>query len=183
MDGRIAQFLGPIFAKAITEIARRFRYYLCRTVYGAALVLIMYIVWQEFQVFAARVGIGNSLARVAGAIFTATSYVQYWAVYLLVPAFLGGVIAGEREERTLELLFITPLSDREIVLGKLFSRIAAMVCLILCGFAWRRRGTPEGVDVTRATGWAPRGGRRLLSRPRAGGRNRWRSPGSGRARH
>ena len=133
MQRHITEFLGPIFAKEIIEIARRWRYYLCRTVYAVSLLLVMLIAWEQYQVFAARVGIGNSLARFAGVVFTATSHIQYWAVYLLVPAFLCGVVAGEREERTLELLFITPLSDREIVLGKLFSRVAAMVCVILCG--------------------------------------------------
>jgi ABC-type transport system involved in multi-copper enzyme maturation permease subunit len=133
MQRHISEFLGPIFAKEIVEIARRWRYYLCRTIYGAVLVFVMYVVWEENQPFVRAVGVGNALARVAGMVFTAASYIQFWSVYLLVPAFLGGVIAGEREEHTLDLLFITPLSDREIVLGKLFSRVAAMVCLILCG--------------------------------------------------
>jgi ABC-type transport system involved in multi-copper enzyme maturation permease subunit len=133
MQRHISEFLGPIFAKEIVEIARRWRYYLCRTIYGAVLVFVLYVVWEEYQAFARAVGVGNSLARIAGTVFTASSYIQYWSVYLLVPAFLGGVIAGEREEHTLDLLFITPLTDREIVLGKLFSRVAAMVCLILCG--------------------------------------------------
>jgi ABC-type transport system involved in multi-copper enzyme maturation permease subunit len=133
MQRHISEFLGPIFAKEVVEIARRPRYYLCRTIYGAVLVFVMYVVWEEYRAFARVVGVGNSLARIAGTVFTASSYIQYWSVYLLVPAFLGGVIAGEREEHTLDLLFITPLTDREIVLGKLFSRVAAMVCLILCG--------------------------------------------------
>jgi len=133
MQRHITEFLGPIFAKEIIEIARRWRYYLCRTAYGAILLLVMVIAWEEAQAFGARSGMGNSLARLAGTVFTAASYVQCWAVYLLVPAFLCGVVAGEREEHTLELLFITPLTDREIVLGKLFSRVAAMGCLILCG--------------------------------------------------
>src|SRR5262245_51739696 len=133
MQRHISEFLGPIFAKEVVEIARRWRYYLCRTIYGAVLVFVMYVVWEEYQAHARAVGDRNSLAWIAGKVFTASSYIQYWAVYLLVPAFLGGVIAGEREERTLDLLFITPLTDREIVLGKLFSRVAAMICLILCG--------------------------------------------------
>ncbi len=133
MQQGIGEFLGPIFAKEVIEIARRWRYYLCRTAYGATLVLIMFVAWEETQNLAARMGVGNTLARIAGAVFLAASHVQYWSVYLLVPAFLCGVIAGEREEHTLDLLFITPLSDREIVLGKLASRVAAMVCLILCG--------------------------------------------------
>src|SRR5437588_1412618 len=64
-------------------------------------------------------------------LFQAVSGVQYGAVFLFVPLFLCGVIASEREERTLDLLFTTRLSDREIVLGKLGSRLAVVVLLVL----------------------------------------------------
>lgn len=133
MHRHITEFLGPIFAKEVIEIARRWRYYVCRTLYGAVLVFGLYIAWEQSQALAQFMGTRNALARLAGDFFITASYVQFWSVYLLVPAFLCGVIAGEREEHTLDLLFITPLTDREIVLGKLFSRVAAMVCLIFCG--------------------------------------------------
>lgn len=133
MQRPISQLLGPIFAKEIIEIARRVRYYLCRTTYAVVLLFVMYIAWEEFHAMSRFMGMSNAMARFAGMVFSATSYIQYWSVYLLVPAFLCGVVAGEREEHTLDLLFITPLTDREIVLGKLFSRVAAMVCIILCG--------------------------------------------------
>lgn len=132
MHRHITEFLGPIFAKEVVEIARRWRYYLCRTLYGAGLVFVLYVAWEQSRAFAPFMTTRNALARLAGDFFIAASYMQFWSVYLLVPAFLCGVIAGEREEHTLELLFITPLTDREIVLGKLFSRVAAMVCLIFC---------------------------------------------------
>ncbi|MCI0685517.1 MAG: ABC transporter permease [Gemmataceae bacterium] len=133
MQRHITEFLGPIFAKEIIEIARRWRYYMCRGLYGAILVFLLYVAWEQSSALSMAMGTRNTLARLAGEIFIATSYLQLWSVYLLVPAFLCGVIAGEREEQTLDLLFITPLTDREIVLGKLFSRVAAMICLILCG--------------------------------------------------
>src|SRR5262249_330991 len=69
--------------------------------------------------------------QLAESLFLSVSGVQYGAIYLFVPLFLCGVIASEREERTLELLFTTQLRDRQIVLGKLVSRLAALVLLIL----------------------------------------------------
>ncbi len=125
--------LGPIFAKEAVEIARRPRYYFNRVLYGAALLLALLIVWENHaNRFSGTMSI-HAMARVAGALFSAVSIVQFGAVFLFVPLFLCGVLASEREEHTLELLFTTRLSDRQIVLGKLFSRLAALAVLVLCG--------------------------------------------------
>ena len=129
----LAGLMGPIFVKEVTEIARRRRFYLSRTLYGLALVIILVLVWQE-QRWHVRNSVSlNAAAYLAEELFTATSIVQFGGVFLFVPLFLCGTIAGEREERTLEVLFSTHLSDRDIVLGKLGSRLAAMACLIFCG--------------------------------------------------
>src|SRR5262249_51093143 len=45
---------------------------------------------------------------------------------LAAPLFVGGLIAAERERGPLELLFTTDLSSREIVLGKVASRVAIL---------------------------------------------------------
>jgi ABC-type transport system involved in multi-copper enzyme maturation permease subunit len=126
---RLERLLGPIFNKEAVEIARRPRFYFSRSLYGAALLIILLITWQETYWLRHP----NAMARVARDLFEMATIVQYAAVYLFVPLFLCATIAGEREERTLELLFATPLRDREIILGKLVSRVAAMACLVLCG--------------------------------------------------
>jgi ABC-type transport system involved in multi-copper enzyme maturation permease subunit len=133
MLGQLAVLMGPIFVKEIIDIARRRRFYLSRTLYGLALLVILVIVLEENRWLWRYSWSINQAARVAMELFEAASIVQFGAVFLFVPLFLCGTIAGEREERTLEMLFSTHLSDREIVLGKLGSRLAAMVCLILCG--------------------------------------------------
>jgi len=129
--------MGPVFAKEMVEMARRKRYYFNRVLYGLVLLLALFIVFEEFrsrlerQWAPGRLSI-RVMALLAEALFHAICSVQYAAVFLLVPLFLSGVIATEREERTLELLFTTHLSDREIVLGKLCSRMAALLLLIMC---------------------------------------------------
>ena len=126
---------GPIFAKELVEMARRKRYYWNRIFYGLVLLFILYVVWEsnQWRFYArGRYSIG-AMARMAEDLFLGVSWVQFAAVFVFVPVFLCGVIASEREERTLELLFTTQVSDREIVLGKLLSRVAALVVLILCG--------------------------------------------------
>ena len=131
----ISNLAGPIFAKEMVEVARRKRYYFNRLLYGAALLVAIAIVWQENYWLRNQQSVGQieAMARVAQEIFIAICVVQYGAVFLLVPLFVAGLIAGERESNSLELLFTTSLLDREIVLGKLASRLSIMALLILCG--------------------------------------------------
>lgn len=126
--------MGPIFAKEMVEMARRKRYYFNRVLYGSALLFALFTIWDSYQWRIHYQG-GQSyrlMARMAEDLFLAVSWVQLGAVFLFVPVFLCGVIAAEREEHTLDLLFTTGLTDREIVLGKLLSRATALVLLILC---------------------------------------------------
>jgi len=130
----MALLAGPIFAKEMVELARRKRYYLNRVLYGLVLLFALFITYESFS-WRPQMGKPSirMMAEIAQSLFLAVSNVQYWAVYLLCPLFLAGVICSEREERTLELLFTTRLTDREIVLGKLGSRIAVFSLLIMCG--------------------------------------------------
>ena len=73
------------------------------------------------------------MADFAETMFCLVGIVQFTAVVVFVPMFLCGAVAGEREEQTLELLFTTTLKDREIVLGKMLSRLVVFALLILMG--------------------------------------------------
>ena len=133
MHSFLASLLGPVFAKEMVEIARRKRYFVNRVLYGLALLFTLFLVWDSFRGQLAWDGSASIrvMAQMAERLFHSVSGVQYGAVFLFVPLFLCGVIAGEREERTLDLLFTTRLTDREIVLGKLGSRVAAVGFLVL----------------------------------------------------
>src|SRR5262245_48241952 len=126
----LAALLGPVFAKEMVEISRRRRYYFNRALYGSILLLVLWLVWLDYR-WRLDSGGPAALAQMAEFLFGAVTGVQYAAVVLLVPVFLCGVIAGEREEHTLDLLFTTHLTDGEIVLGKLASRAVAILVVIL----------------------------------------------------
>ncbi len=133
MQRILTVLLGPVFAKEMVEISRRRRYYLNRILYGAALFLALVIMWNSsvrWRSFETTHSIRYE-AQVAHDLFIALYCTQYAAVFLFVPIFVAGLIAGEREEKSLELLFTTHLSDREIVLGKLASRLAVLALLFL----------------------------------------------------
>ena len=56
---------------------------------------------------------------------------QYLAVFLLTPIYTAGVIAEEKDRRTLDLLLTTRLTNREIVAGLLASRLATLGLIFL----------------------------------------------------
>ncbi|MCI0639880.1 MAG: hypothetical protein L0Y72_07990 [Gemmataceae bacterium] len=127
------RFLGPIFLKELVEMARRWRYYSTRVLYAVTLLVMLLLVWEQFRWFGRARWSFNARAELVLLLQMTVSIVQFAAVFLFVPMFLCGTVVGEREDQTLDLLLTTHLSDREIVLGKLASRVVAMVCLILCG--------------------------------------------------
>jgi ABC-type transport system involved in multi-copper enzyme maturation permease subunit len=124
--------LGPIFAKEMVEMSRRARYYFNRVFYGSALLIAAFVVWQENHWRLQRgFRLIEAMADLANELFLTVSCMQCAAVFLFVPIFLCGVISSEREDRTIDLLFTTSLTDREIVLGKLASRLAVVVLIIM----------------------------------------------------
>jgi ABC-type transport system involved in multi-copper enzyme maturation permease subunit len=134
MLSALADLFGPIFAKELMEMARRARYYFTRMLYGGVLLFVLFVIFQTEQSLRSFAGVPvRPMSQMAEDFFLAVLWVQYCAVLFFVPLFLSGVIAGEREQKTLELLFTTSLSNREIVFGKLGSRIVAVIVLVLTG--------------------------------------------------
>ena len=136
MLGFLLRWFGPVFAKEMIEVARRRRYYLNRILYAAALFVAFWITWEEsgyrYRIRTGQMTIQES-ARMANELFTVVSVVQYGAVWLLIPVMLCAAIAGEREAHTLDLLLTTKLNDREIVLGKLASRLVLFGAFVASG--------------------------------------------------
>jgi ABC-type transport system involved in multi-copper enzyme maturation permease subunit len=126
------RLLGPHFYYDVVRLARRGRSNALRIVYIAGLFLGLWLVYRRTpHVEAMRV---NDFAEVAESFAFALFRVQNIAVLILTPAYLGSAIAEEHERRTLELLFTTQLSDREIILGKLFARIIHLIGFVLAGW-------------------------------------------------
>jgi ABC-type Na+ efflux pump permease subunit len=59
--------------------------------------------------------------------------VQDVLILLVLPVYVASAIVEEKENRTIESLLLTHLSDREIVLGKLAARLIPVAALILAG--------------------------------------------------
>jgi ABC-type transport system involved in multi-copper enzyme maturation permease subunit len=75
----------------------------------------------------------NELANMANALVGWCLIVQFVAVLLLTPAVVADAIAREKERRALDFLFVTDLTNREIIFGKLGSRLAYLFGVLLTG--------------------------------------------------
>src|SRR5436309_1866825 len=122
----VIKLLGPVFWYDTIRSARRGRYFLMRWLYAIGLLLLLLWVhsiwslqnrfvnnadpnWNEFK----------ALAQLAEQYFFAFAIVQFVAVVLLTPAYVGGAIAEEKERKTLEFLLATDLQNSEIDFGGL----------------------------------------------------------------
>lgn len=129
MHAWLSRVFGPVFARDLIELSRQKRTYLLRVTYGAFLLYGAYLAWE-------RVGGGTRLTlaemtRMTALLMEYVFFLQVLSVHIVVPMLLCNAVAGERKAGTLDLLFTTHLTDREIVVGKLAGRLVAMFMLVL----------------------------------------------------
>jgi ABC-type transport system involved in multi-copper enzyme maturation permease subunit len=132
------RLFGPVLFYEMVRQGRRARFILLRIVLAVGLALLLASMWiSHAGNFAENQGLrrisvadGSVLAREYFELF---ALVQLAAVVLLTPAYVAGAIAEERHRHTLEFLLTSHLSNREIVLGKLASRLANLGLLLLTG--------------------------------------------------
>jgi ABC-type transport system involved in multi-copper enzyme maturation permease subunit len=127
--------LGPIFRVELVSIARRRRYFVLRVLYASLILMVLWATYESSSAFnygPARQSIQQAAALATG-FFISFSWLQLLAILFVGPAMAVGTIATERERRTIEYLFVTDLSNSEIVLGKTFARLTLMAQLVLVG--------------------------------------------------
>ncbi len=73
------------------------------------------------------------LAGTSAMLFQRMSYLQLMLVALLAPIFTAGAITQEKDSQTYDILLSTPLTNGQIVLGSLLSRL-----FFCCGAAGER---------------------------------------------
>ncbi|MFO0807888.1 MAG: ABC transporter permease subunit [Gemmataceae bacterium] len=129
-------FLGPVFWHDLVRVARRQRLALWRAIYGLALLLALALVYANTM--PPSVWLGGHLrpgeeAAFADGFLTVFTVAQFAAVILLTPALAANALAEEKTHNTLIFLFTTQLTSREIVLGKLVTRLMHIGSLVLTG--------------------------------------------------
>jgi ABC-type transport system involved in multi-copper enzyme maturation permease subunit len=139
---RAPSFVGPLFFYDLVRLARRGRTFILRCVYALLLLIALRIAYGSrfphhdlrTSFFASPTSLSvNAMARLAEAFVFSILTVQTAAIFVLTPAYVAGAIASEKERKTLELLFTTHLSNREIVLGTLAARLMHLGGILLTG--------------------------------------------------
>jgi ABC-type transport system involved in multi-copper enzyme maturation permease subunit len=140
--GRALSVVGPLFFYDVVRMARRGRSTLLRCVYALALFGNLYLAYHTHfpghdllaHPFDTQRAVRPAeLSRLAEEFVYSILWLQTAAIYVLTPAYLAGALAEEKERGTLELLFTTHLSDREIVIGKLAARLVHLAGVLLAG--------------------------------------------------
>ena len=123
---------GPIFQKELLVASRRRRTYALRAGYVAALAFFFLLVLAEFGPISAS---GPAAGIIIGTVFakflvSSVCFFLWAAGTIVATALLSGAMNEELKLRTLPVLFTTPISIFQIVLGKLLSRLFQLLLLM-----------------------------------------------------
>src|SRR3954449_5735778 len=123
---------NPILLRVVEAGGKRVRDLIFRCVY---LGLLIGIVCFMLLTSSDSMGSGDlsALAKTSAKIFQTMSYCQLALVALLAPIFTAGAITQEKDSQTYDILLATPLTNGQIVLGSLLSRLFFIVALLVSG--------------------------------------------------
>lgn len=128
-------FFGPIFQREVRALGRRGSPYWVRFGYALLLLsivtLVFILVWDIEQGASQAYGRQMALEFLAPAMLTTVAVVQMSVLALIAPVLTAGAIADEKRMRTLSTLLTTPLTSRDLVIGKLAAGTVQLCVLAL----------------------------------------------------
>jgi ABC-type transport system involved in multi-copper enzyme maturation permease subunit len=122
---------NPILLRVVETGGKRKRDLAIRCIYLGLLVLLVVI--SLFNSSATGVTNLTDLYKNSQTIFRQMSYLQLGLVSLLAPIFTAGAITQEKDSQTYDILLATPLSNAQILLGSLMSRLFFVIALLVSG--------------------------------------------------
>lgn len=130
--------LGPIFERELVVSARRGVTYRTRVWVGLVVLFVLYCndyFWREYSPGPLS---PRGVRSFCQSLFVSLVALQIVATLGLVPGLLGPSIAAEKKRKTIHYLLASRLTSREIILGKLGSRLAAYLAALLVAlpFQW-----------------------------------------------
>lgn len=124
----VASLLGPVAQYDMMRVSRQGRQYLIRIGYACALLIVLYLLYPDESRLSR-----HDMAKAAESYASGFMAVQWVVLVLLVPLYTASAITEEKENKTLDFILATHLGDDEIVIGKLLSRLAYLLLLVLTG--------------------------------------------------
>ena len=123
---------GPVFEAECLTASRRVQFYSARVLLLLGLMVGLAVAWVSH-----RQKTGNStlqeLARIGNSFYAALMGVELTLALLVAPAAAAGAICQDRAKGGLALMMTTDLTDSEIVLGRLASRLLSTLGVVACG--------------------------------------------------
>ena len=119
---------NPILLRVVQMNGKRRRDLFIRCGYLGLLIAVVF-----FRLVGTQTDNLSELAKTSSTLFRFLSYVQLALVALLAPIFTAGAITQERDSQTYDILLTTPLSNGQIVLGSLLSRLFFVIALLVSG--------------------------------------------------
>ncbi len=123
---------GPVFAAECMTTSRRWQVYAGRTLLVASVLAAMTLIWVT-RYRGEQLTTIQQNAIVGSALVDAIMAVELVLAIAIVPAAAAGAICHDKMSAGLTLTMATDLSDAEIVLGKLASRLVTILGIIACG--------------------------------------------------
>ncbi|MBM4077713.1 MAG: ABC transporter permease, partial [Planctomycetes bacterium] len=120
---------GPLFSREALTVPRQLKHFLIRSGYVGALFILMYTAaqttfgWQQVR------NLGD-IARFGELVFQVFAFVQLTLMIFFSVLFAAGNVSQEKDRRTMLLLLMTDLHDRELVLGKLCASLLLPAVLL-----------------------------------------------------
>lgn len=123
-------WFGPIFWLELSRASRRRRLWRIRVGYAGILLFAMWLGYPDF-ISGESPQVINAGSQFARGFFIAYNWLQLIAVCFLTPAFLAGAIAEDRERKIFDYLLASPLTNQEIILGKILPRVLDIAGILL----------------------------------------------------
>jgi ABC-type transport system involved in multi-copper enzyme maturation permease subunit len=122
---------NPILVRVVSGKSRRVRHLWLRFAYLGVLLFVVMIA----LIRSGGEGGGSlaDLAKTASQTFLVASFTQLALMCVLAPVFTADAITQEKDAQTFNILLTTPLSNAQIVLGSLFSRLFFVLTLLISG--------------------------------------------------
>lgn len=121
--------IGPVFSREAVTSPRRFRFYVARAAYPAALLILMSTAWLLLAGTQPVQNVGD-FARFGVMLFQILAPLQLSLAVFFSALLAASAVAQEKDRRTLVLLLLTRLNNSELVLGKLLAGMLNVLVLL-----------------------------------------------------
>jgi len=129
LRARLAWTPSALLLRDLLRASRRWQTYAARVAFSAVLIgLGLGAILAAAQ---SRVGSPSESAQLGRAVFIGIAVLQTLVATVAAPLLAARGVIEERDDQTLEVLLLTGLSARQILLAKLTSRLLHLVTLIL----------------------------------------------------